>query len=200
MPDQSVPDDWVALIDLDGTTADYDRAMLERLRRLMCPMEAMPFGIPYGNVPEWLENRMDLIKCQPGFWRTLPRIEIGIEICKLLEEAFNFRLMVLTKGPRRTTSAWTEKVEWSQEHLPSADITITYDKGLMYGKVLFDDYPPYVIRWLEHRPRGKVLMLETEYNTDFSHPSVLKIPRSSILTVPQNNKIREFILGPQIDG
>lgn len=188
------PDDQIALIDLDGTTADYDRAMVVQLKLLRSPLEDQLESIPYGEVPTWLEARMDLIKRQTGFWRDLPPIPLGLEICRFLQNR-GFRLMVLSKGPRRTTSAWTEKVEWAQTHLPDADITITYDKGLSYGKVLFDDYPPYIERWLQHRPRGKVLMLDNVYNSDFKHPNVLRITRQLELSPEIGNRIWHFIKG-----
>ena len=77
--------------------------------------------------------------------------------------------------------------------MPLADVTVTHDKGLVYGKVLFDDYPPYIERWLEHRPRGKVLMLETPYNRSFSHPNVLPILRHKSLQPEQRDAIVEFL-------
>ena len=39
------------------------------------------------------------------------------------------------------------EAQWCQHHLPGVPVTITMDKGLVYGKVLVDDYPPYVERW-----------------------------------------------------
>jgi 5'(3')-deoxyribonucleotidase len=188
--------DRVALIDLDGTTADYDLALKTQLNLLRSPSEEKLEYVPYGEMPTWLENRIDLIKRQPGFWSGLQPIPIGLHICELLQDTHNLRLMVLSKGPRRTTSAWSEKVEWVTQHLPKADITITHDKGLTYGKVLFDDYPPYILRWLEHRPRGKVLMLETPYNRTFQHPNVLKITRSEVLQPHQEIEISRFVVEP----
>tara|TARA_Y100000310_G_C20512920_1_gene729762 strand:+ start:436 stop:588 length:153 start_codon:yes stop_codon:yes gene_type:complete len=49
-------------------------------------------------------------------------------------------------------------------------MTITEDKGIVYGKVLVDDYPCYIKRWLENRPRGLVIMPAHSYNRDFEHP------------------------------
>lgn len=190
------PDDQVALIDLDGTTADYDRAMRDALNRIRHPSEGHFEYIPYGEVPDWLEDRMDLIKTQPGFWLGLPPIDLGLEVCAVLQNALGLRLMVLSKGPRRTIPAWSEKVQWAQAYLPSADITITYDKGLVYGKVLFDDYPPYIERWLQHRPRGKVLMLDNVYNKEFTHPNVLRINRAQKMSSKLQDEICNFVGRP----
>lgn len=182
--EETLAADKVALIDLDGSTADYDRAMREQLLKIRSPDEPVinPEDDLYDNTPPWLEERIDLIKRQPGFWRTLPPIAVGLEICHLLEE-LSYRLMVLTKGPKNTTSAWTEKVEWCALHLPDAGVTIVRDsdpkksKALTYGKVLYDDYPPYILHWLARRPRGRVIMLDAPHNKNFIHPQVLRVHR-----------------------
>jgi hypothetical protein len=82
--------------------------------------------------------------------------------------------MILTKGPYNATSAWTEKVQWCREHIYYVPITITEDKSLVYGKVLVDDWPPYVTQWLEWRPRGLVIMPDQPWNQDFIHPNVFR--------------------------
>src|SRR5262245_60445979 len=112
----------MALIDLDGTVADYDRAMREALSKLQSPGEP-PLEESLRDAPEWLEERQRLIKQSPGFWRNLPRVQRGFEVVAALRE-LRFRLMVLSKGPSRTSSAWTEKLLWSQEHLPDAGVAI----------------------------------------------------------------------------
>lgn len=120
-----------------------------------------------------LEARRALIKAQPGWWRELPRLELGFAVLDELR-AQRFRLHVLTKGPFDTAGAWSEKVQWCRAHVPDAAVTITEDKGLVYGKVLVDDWPPYVQRWLEWRPRGFVVMPAQPWNVGFAHPNVLR--------------------------
>jgi 5'-nucleotidase len=51
-------------------------------------------------------------------------------------------------------------------------VTITMDKGLVYGKVLVDDYPEYALRWLKWRKRGLVIMPNQPWNQGFEHPQV----------------------------
>jgi hypothetical protein len=83
--------------------------------------------------------------------------------------------MVLTQGPRRNANAWTGKKLWIDKNLgQDVDITITRDKGLVYGKVLVDDFPEYIERWLEWRPRGLVIMPVNESNINFKHPQVIR--------------------------
>lgn len=52
-----------------------------------------------------------------------------------------------------------------------------------------DDYPPYVKKWLKHRPRGRVLMLATPYNQDYRHDQVLRIDPNNVRRV----EIEDFV-------
>lgn len=173
----------IALIDLDSTIADFDRAMRAELDKLASPDDPRPHDLPKRSWPAWYEARRALIKKLPGFWQGLPRIRAGFEVVDLLRY-LKFSLNILTKGPARSTIAWTEKAEWCKVNIPDAAITITQDKGLVYGRVLVDDWPPYIMRWLEWRPRGLVIMLDWPHNrqvynedgglVDFEHPNVFR--------------------------
>lgn len=159
--------DNIALIDMDGTVADFDRRMQEELEKLRSPDERMRLPSIEEKGPDWLEARMGLIKRQPGFWRGLPRIDLGFEVVEELV-ALDFELHVLTKGPRRTKSAWTEKVEWCAEHLPDAHPMIVSKKSLVYGRVLVDDWPPFFEDWLVARPRGLVVCVAQTWNVQYA--------------------------------
>lgn len=167
----------VFLVDLDGTLADFDGGMKSELVKLMSPGETMPpEGEEWDESQPWLKARRDLIKRQPGFWRNLLVIHDGIRVLSMAQR-LKFQPMVLTKGPFKTTGAWTEKVDWCRDHIPDVPVTVTEDKGLVYGRVLFDDWPAYALRWLEWRPRGLVVMLEHPWNKDFAHPNVFHYRR-----------------------
>src|SRR3990167_8256768 len=141
----------VALLDMDGTLADYDGAMKRELAKLASPDEN-PFE--HGdNLPDWIEARRTVVSRVPGFWRNLEKLEVGFEIVHLLEAA-GFSLQVLTKGPSSKSLAWAEKLEWCREHIPQAGVTITEDKSRTWGKILVDDWTPYFMKWLGNRPRG----------------------------------------------
>lgn len=175
MPDSTTKaPELVFLADLDGSLVDLDGAMHAQLSLLMSPGEDMPKNGPgEGEDLPWIKARRDLIKKQPGFWRNLAPIQEGFRIVRLAE-SLGFRAVVLTKGPFNTTSAWTEKVEWCRKHLGNVPVIVSEDKGLVYGRVLFDDWPPYITRWLEWRPRGLVVMLSHPWNEGFQHPNVFR--------------------------
>jgi len=171
----------IALFDLDGTLADFDEAMKRDLKKIAAPLEENID--PWNKTKPWIKERKNLVMRQPGWWKNLKPITNGFHI---LHDILNldFEVHVLTKGPSTSSIAWAEKVEWCHKHLPpEVKITLTEDKGLVYGKVLVDDWPNYIERWLKWRPRGLVIMPDRPYNKDFEHPNVLRfIDYNDIMT------------------
>jgi 5'-nucleotidase len=171
-------DEKVALFDLDGTLADYDGQLRRELLETKSRHEKLPKDFHSGKLPQWLTYRTDLIKSQEGWWANLPVIESGISLLKLCAN-IGFDVYILTQGPKRTKKAWTEKFMWCDRHIepiaPDYGISITRNgKGLHYGRVLVDDYPPYMLDWLEHRPRGLGLMPASPSNKGFRHLQVIR--------------------------
>jgi hypothetical protein len=144
-------DDNVALFDLDGSLAGYEERLARDLKLVASPNE--PNCSIWADHP-YLRERIRLIRNQPGWWEDLPVIQKGLDV---FHEArrIGFSCQVLTKGPVHAVNAWTEKVKWCQRHLGlDVPVHIVTDKGLVYGKVLYDDFPDYMKRWLRFRPRG----------------------------------------------
>jgi 5'-nucleotidase len=162
----------VALVDMDGTLCDYEGAMARDLEKIRNPQEP-PLKMRESHSDPWLRERVELIRRQPGWWAGLERLKLGFDVLEELR-SLEFELHILTKGPAQATSAWTEKLQWCQRHVPDARVTVTMDKGLVYGKVLVDDWPEYIERWLTWRPRGLVIMPAQPWNEDFRHPNVLR--------------------------
>ena len=58
---------------------------------------------------------------------------------------------------------------------------------MVYGRVLFDDWPPYFEKWLAVRPRGLVVCLAHPWNAAFAkggpkeHPNVVRYDGSDVL-------------------
>lgn len=182
----SEAEDRIALIDLDGTVADYDSEMQAQMRRIMAPSEEVYTHRPVLDEDELehMKARRKLIQRQTGFWRRLKPLAMGFEVIEEMRH-LKFGLHVLTKGPTTTPNAWSEKLEWCQEHLPDAAVTVTGDKSLVYGRVLFDDWPSYFTKWILVRPRGLVICLAHPWNIDFAkggareHPNVLRYDGSN---------------------
>jgi len=168
----------ICLFDLDGTLADFDKQMKADMAELRGPGEEIIN--PWDRTKQHIRNRKRLIMQKPGWWRNLPKYQPGFDVFKIAQE-LNLEIHVLTKGPSVNTSAWGEKIEWCRNHLPEdTKITLTEDKGLVYGKILVDDWPEYVTRWLKWRPRSLVIMPAHEHNKNYIHKNVVRYDGTNI--------------------
>ncbi len=161
----------IALLDLDGTLADYDGAMSRDMAKLYSPDEPMYMANEY-EVPRYIEARRNLIKVQPGWWRNLHPIGTNMAVVEVMR-SIGYHLQVLTKGPSSKSQAWAEKVDWVRQWLPDATICIVEDKQGVFGRVLFEDYTPYAESWLKNRKRGLVIMPRNRHNAEFRHNRVV---------------------------
>jgi len=176
----------VALFDLDGTMADFETDFLNGMKALASPSEPSIDSYWSDDLPDHIKARKTLVKSQPGFWSGLPKLELGFQIFDVVVNEFGFEPVVLTKGPHYNDLAWAEKVEWCKKHLQDVPVTIVggedekkgemkgLGKGLVFGRILVDDYPPYVEAWLKFRKRGLVIMPANRWNVGFIHPNVLR--------------------------
>lgn len=162
----------IALFDLDSTLCDYSKAIKEEYDRIKSPGDA-EFNDFQDPLPDYIRNRKRLITGQPGWWENLEKFQLGFDILNIAEE-LEFEIYILTKAPKHNPNAWTEKARWAQKNVPNAKIILTEDKGLVYGKILVDDYPPYIERWTENRPRGLVIMPANTWNKDFTHKNTIR--------------------------
>lgn len=154
----------IALFDMDGTLADFATSMQQKLVELRSPNEDPETD--FTDAP-FIKARRRLIKSLPGFWRDLAPIQLGFQ---LLEEAHaqRFWCQILTKSPHKIPLAAAEKIEWCTKHVPDLPITLSDDKSLVYGKLLCDDWPEYIERWLAWRPRGLVIAVAQPWNVDIA--------------------------------
>lgn len=163
----------IALIDMDNTLADYVAGLT---------------AMSKGKVGSYKDIE-DEVKSTPGFWENLPTIPEGFAVVDELRRA-GYALHIVSKGPFRSTNAWSEKYRWCKKHIPDAKVTLTEDKSIVYGKILFDDWPDYIKSWLEWRPRGTVLMPDMPWNKDFKHRQVVRVKKHPDLDY---SYLREFI-------
>lgn len=167
-----------ALFDLDGSLANYTKSLYEQLTLLRGPTENP--ADDYNDKLPHIAARQNLIKNTPGFWLNLEKIEAGFKVLELVKQV-GFAQHVLTRAPKNSINAWSEKAKWCEKNLEGIDVTITRgSKGLTYGRVLFDDWPPYMLEWLQHRPRGLGIMLSQPWNKGFNHPNVFMVDQDNL--------------------
>jgi len=171
----------LALFDMDGTLFDYDGQMKKDLIALASYNE-FPSTTAIQDGDLWkltkvhphLGARIELIRKQPGWWRDLPKFQLGWDVYQVAED-LGFCTKILTKGPRSKSVAWAEKVECIDRHFgESVPIDIVgKDKKGTYGRVLVDDYPEYVLGWLKYRKRGLAILPKQPVNEGFEHPNAI---------------------------
>lgn len=175
----------IALFDLDGTLADFDGAMKAGLALIAHPDELKDGTycvFEHKDEPDHIRIRRRLLKQRPGFWRNLQKLELGMKLMHA-SIALGYQVNILTKAPRTNFPAWTEKVEWCHQNLPmehGIQVNLVENKGIVYGKVLVDDWPEYVSAWIAHRPRGLVLMPAQPWNENFKAPNVIRVDKYSM--------------------
>ena len=163
----------IALYDMDGTLADYDSTVARELTKMAAPGEPLVYDHSDDETP-WMAARRAAITRDPAFWVNLPRFKLGFDLWEVTQK-IGFLHMIATKGPRTKSTAWQGKVDWvSREIGEDVPMTITTDKGLLYGRVLVDDWPSYMLRWLSKRPRGLGVMPAQPWNVTFKHPQVIR--------------------------
>ena len=179
----------IALFDMDNSLADYESGLIEKLNLIRSQGDPCVTreNIWKLNDP-WIKERIRMIKSLPGWWMNLHPIKNGFKILNLARD-LGFDIHVLTKGPKEFPRAWDEKVQWCQTHLGAKiDIHLTCNKSLVYGKILYDDYPEYLLKWLECRPRGLGIMPVNSYNVNFNHPNVIKWDGTNLEEITQAMK------------
>jgi len=160
---------------MDGTLCNYEAALLNSLNELKGPKEKILKILPHkSKIPAYLKARVDLIRDNTKWWINIPPLPLGMQLWRVAGE-IGFRRMILTHGSRRYPKSWMAKKMWIDKYLGSdVDITITRDKGLVYGRVLVDDWPDYIIRWAKWMPRGLIVMPDGKHNQGFEHDQVIR--------------------------
>jgi hypothetical protein len=179
-------DHRIGLFDLDGTLANYEKAMRYWLDLLKAPGE-LDYPVHSGE-PKYYYQRQCVIRRQPGFWLGLEPIELGFEVLNVAQEVGFRNFHACTRGPSNCSSAWSEKFDWVQAYKSSGrlprdmKITITEDKGTVYGRFLCDDHVPYLQRWLAHRKRGLAILVAPpgiEVPPRSLHPQIIQYDGSN---------------------
>ncbi len=128
-------------IDMDGTVADFEKAMRAR------------------NIPA------SLAKMVPGLYADLDPIPGAVEAINELTRWGLLDLMICTKAPDKNPYSICEKMFWIDRHLPvmHGRVIVTPDKGCMgYNRdFIIDDFP----HWANaHSFRGTRVLFGDESN------------------------------------
>jgi hypothetical protein len=172
-------DHRIGLFDLDGTLANYEKAMRYWLDLLKSPGET-DYEV-HAQEPKYFSQRQRVIRRQPGFWLNLERVQLGFDVLAAAQQVGFRNFHACTRGPTDCSSAWSEKYDWVQRYKTTGElpadmkITITEDKGTVYGRFLCDDHLPYLERWLAHRKRGLgILVVMNDHTTKTPlHPQIV---------------------------
>ena len=177
----------IALFDSDGTLFDYEGQLKKDLKKIMAPCEK-EFKFTFKKKPDYIENRIRLITSPESWWENLPKFKLGWDILEVAK-SLGFKIMILTQAPRTIPEAWTGKKKCFDKNFgQDFDVTLTRNKGLVYGKVLVDDFPEYIEKWLKWRKRGLVIMPANEENKNFKHPQVIRYDGTNIKEVKNSLK------------
>lgn len=161
----------IALVDMDGTVCNFHDTMEHDLHALLGRTR----------VPKDVRWKIGLlIRSQEGWFQNLKPIPLGFKIVGLLR-SLGYDIMVLTKGNTKIKSCWSEKAMWCTKHMPFAKVTITEDKGLVYGRVLVDDWVPYIERWKKWRPRGIVIVPAQPWNRNVKGDGIYRVRHAADL-------------------
>lgn len=183
--------DAIALFDMDGTLCDYEKKLISDLNEIRSSNEDEVTSVPRDDAPLYLRKRANLIRSSTEWWATLPQFRLGFDVWHLALQ-IGYRRMILTQGPKRNPNAWSGKKIWLDNNVGNeVDVTITRDKGLVYGKVLVDDWPEYIEQWLEWRPRGLVIMPASKANVNFKHKQVIRYDGDNFAEV--SNAMRKIL-------
>ena len=168
----------VALFDMDNTLCDYNGQFTRDMERLGPPIEPEFIG-SLANAPVEVQRRADSIKSSARWWQSLPKLQLGWDVLGIARD-LGYRIVILTGASKRYPEALVGKKLWIDENLgPDVGVIFTREKGLVYGKVLVDDFPKYTESWLTERKKGLVVMPAHWYNEGYSHDQVIKYDGSN---------------------
>lgn len=183
--------DNVILFDMDGTLCDWFGKIIKDLNTIKGPDEPEITEIPKGGIKKYLRTRLDVLMQRIDWWVDLEPLPLGMDLWNIAGE-LGFERMILTQGPRRNPEAWTGKKIWVDKFLGiDTKVTITRDKSIVDGAILIDDWPLYVLPWLQEHPSRSVILPQGPHNTTFKHKRSITYTgnnRDDVITLIKSHK------------
>jgi hypothetical protein len=168
----------IFLFDMDCSLFDYQGAMVSELNKLANNDNEIitnKANLWHLDTNPLFEDKINKIKATPGFWKNLPPIELGFKVYELAKN-LNFKIEILTKGPRRFPNAWAEKLECGQIHFgPKINVNVVSSKHLFRGEILYDDFPSYLSAWMKYNPESIGIMPVNSTNTKYFNKNLLRL-------------------------
>lgn len=167
-----------AAFDLDGTLADYSGELSRRMNKIRAESEHEYQPDYFDNKrtwPEFVEERRSLITGMEEFWTSLPILEDGLAVLRVLE-SMSVKVFILSKGPRTKPEAWSGKNKWATKHFPHLTLNVVSSKGEFDADILVDDYPAYIAEWLAKHRNGLAIAPARPWNRELDGaPNVLRV-------------------------
>jgi hypothetical protein len=181
----------IALIDFDGTLCNYDQALDAGIKSCSSPEQYKEIDKQLAahrgrdeleEMWPWFKNLVKMVKAQPDWWFKLEKLPTADPLISRLKE-IGFTIRGLTAAPYGNPDASAQKLRWFQANIDpvisgnGSTIMLGRDKALVYGRVLFDDWPSYFLPWLKSHPRGIVFCPAWKWNDTTevrSHPRVIR--------------------------
>jgi len=162
----------LALIDMDDTLCDTRGQRIRDLRKISKDESEVNPDYLSPNCPPYVQERLRLIMSQPGWWENLQKLEDGFQLYELVKSE-GFETQILSKAPETYDLALTEKKKWCNKNVPGSKVALVPEKFRYAGDILIDDWPDYVIPWLNAYPKSRAILPLREWNKNCKDSRVI---------------------------
>jgi 5'-nucleotidase len=161
------------LVDMDDVLADFDAEFLKRWRerhpeKMYVPLEERKNFYVKESYPKELQNLVEDIYLEPGFFRNIMPMPGGIDAVKTMAQ-LGLEVFFCTSPLTAYKNCVLEKYEWVDKHFGPEwinRIVLTKDKTLVKGDILIDDKP--VITGAESTQMWEHILYDRPYNRDIN--------------------------------
>ena len=176
------------LVDMDDVLADFDGEFLKRWRarhpeKMFVPLEERKIFYVKDSYPKELQNLVEDVYLEPGFFREMMPVEGGVDAVKTMQQ-MGLEIFFCTSPLYKYKNCVLEKYEWVERHFGSEwvnQIVLTRDKTLVKGDILIDDKP--VITGAESVPMWEHVLYDRPYNRNIDRKRLVWANWKSVLSL-----------------